>query len=88
MIPNIIINIIINSILNILMTKIMKTQVRIPYRDSALTMLLQNALGGNSKTIMVLSLSLSSHYLKSLAIDQTHLNIAFSSPHYNYRKLI
>lgn len=30
---------------------------RIPYRDSVLTKLLMNALGGNSKTIMVKSLS-------------------------------
>jgi len=31
--------------------------VRVPYRDSALTRLLMNALGGNSKTIMVAALS-------------------------------
>ena len=29
----------------------------VPYRDSALTRMLQNALGGNSKTIMICSLS-------------------------------
>lgn len=29
----------------------------VPYRDSALTRLLQNALGGNSKTIMICALS-------------------------------
>ena len=28
-----------------------------PYRDSALTRILQNALGGNSKTVMICSLS-------------------------------
>lgn len=33
-----------------------KTQ-RIPYRDSVLTKLLMNALGGNSKTIMVWNFS-------------------------------
>jgi len=32
-------------------------KVRVPYRDSALTMLLQNALGGNSKTIMIAAIS-------------------------------
>lgn len=29
----------------------------VPYRDSALTRILQNALGGNSKTIMICALS-------------------------------
>lgn len=29
-------------------------KVRVPYRDSVLTKLLKNALGGNSKTIMVI----------------------------------
>jgi hypothetical protein len=28
-------------------------KVRVPFRDSVLTKLLQNALGGNSKTVMV-----------------------------------
>eukprot|EP00795_Rhopilema_esculentum_P014434 gene14434-5491_t len=31
--------------------------VRVPYRNSVLTMLLKNALGGNSKTIMIAALS-------------------------------
>lgn len=30
---------------------------RVPYRDSVLTKLLQNALGGNSKTIMIAAIS-------------------------------
>ncbi|XP_041375232.1 LOW QUALITY PROTEIN: kinesin-like protein KIF28P [Gigantopelta aegis] len=34
-----------------------KKKVMVPYRDSALTKLLQNALGGNSKTIMIAALS-------------------------------
>ncbi|KAK3605709.1 hypothetical protein CHS0354_013504 [Potamilus streckersoni] len=34
-----------------------KKKVVVPYRDSALTKLLQNALGGNSKTIMIAALS-------------------------------
>ena len=29
----------------------------VPYRDSALTRILQNALGGNSKTIMICAVS-------------------------------
>ncbi len=29
----------------------------VPYRDSVLTMLLQNSLGGNAKTIMIAALS-------------------------------
>ena len=31
--------------------------VVVPYRDSALTRMLQNALGGNSKTIMICAIS-------------------------------
>ncbi|XP_021365706.1 kinesin-like protein KIF28P isoform X2 [Mizuhopecten yessoensis] len=34
-----------------------KKKVVVPYRDSVLTKLLQNALGGNSKTIMIAALS-------------------------------
>lgn len=34
-----------------------KKQVVIPYRDSVLTRLLQNALGGNSKTLMICAVS-------------------------------
>ena len=35
----------------------MGKETRVPYRDSKLTMLLKNALGGNSKTMMVAALS-------------------------------
>ena len=34
-----------------------KKKVLVPYRDSVLTKLLQNALGGHSKTIMIAALS-------------------------------
>ena len=34
-----------------------KKRVRVPYRDSVLTMLLQNSLGGNAKTIMIAAVS-------------------------------
>lgn len=34
-----------------------KRKVVVPYRDSTLTKLLQNALGGNSKTVMIAALS-------------------------------
>ena len=35
----------------------LKKKARVPYRDSVLTMLLQNSLGGNAKTIMIAALS-------------------------------
>lgn len=35
----------------------MSQKILVPYRDSALTKLLANALGGNSKTIMIAALS-------------------------------
>ena len=31
--------------------------ISVPYRDSSLTMILKNALGGNSKTVMIAALS-------------------------------
>lgn len=34
-----------------------KKKMRVPYRDSVLTMLLQNSLGGNAKTIMIAAIS-------------------------------
>ena len=34
-----------------------KKNVVVPYRDSALTRILQNALGGNSKTLMICAIS-------------------------------
>ena len=34
-----------------------KTGKKVPYRDSALTKLLANALGGNSKTVMICAIS-------------------------------
>lgn len=37
-----------------------KKQVFVPYRDSVLTWLLKDSLGGNSKTIMIASKNLSS----------------------------
>lgn len=47
------------NVISVLADKAMgkgKTAV-VPYRDSALTRMLQNALGGNSKTIMICALS-------------------------------
>merc|ERR1712070_99180 len=45
-----------------------KKQTVIPYRDSKLTRLLQNALGGSSKTIMICALSpASSNYEETLS---------------------
>jgi len=34
-----------------------KKNIVVPYRDSALTRILQNALGGNSKTLMICAIS-------------------------------
>lgn len=34
-----------------------KSEKKVPYRDSTLTKLLKNALGGNSKTIMICAIS-------------------------------
>jgi len=34
-----------------------KKDVIVPYRDSCLTRILQNALGGNSKTLMICAIS-------------------------------
>lgn len=34
-----------------------KGKTQVPYRDSVLTSLLKNALGGNSKTVMIAALS-------------------------------
>jgi hypothetical protein len=39
---------------------------RIPFRDSVLTKLLMNALGGNSKTIMVIKLNSKIVFLKNI----------------------
>ena len=41
---------------------------RVPYRGSVLTKLLQNALGGNSKTIMVSTVEQCSEYLGAVVI--------------------
>ncbi len=51
-------------------------KARVPYRDSVLTKLLQNALGGNSKTIMVNSFEQS----QRLSFFLTPLQIAALSP--------
>lgn len=35
----------------------MGKKVKVPYRDSCLTKILANALGGNSKTVMICAIS-------------------------------
>ena len=45
-----------------------KKKIVVPYRDSKLTRMLENALGGNSKTIMICAISpASSNYEESLS---------------------
>lgn len=49
---------ILGQVINVLAEKSMgKKGLVVPYRDSALTRILQNALGGNSKTIMICAVS-------------------------------
>lgn len=48
-----------------------KKVVHIPYRDSVLTKLLQSALGGNSRTVMVSNVACS---FLNLWLRQTKLN--------------
>lgn len=49
---------ILGNVINALADKAMgKSSIKPPYRDSALTRILQNALGGNSKTVMICALS-------------------------------
>ncbi len=44
------------------------SSVKVPYRDSTLTKLLMNALGGNSKTVMIAAISPSdNNYAESLS---------------------
>jgi hypothetical protein len=46
-----------DSVVNALVQRITDLKVIVPYRTSMLTMLLKNALGGNSKTIMIGTIS-------------------------------
>lgn len=60
----------INSSLSVLSTVIEKLQAKsnhVPFRDSKLTYLLQDSLGGDSKTLAIICCNpLSSHYQESL----------------------
>lgn len=54
-----------------------KKKQHIPYRDSVLTWLLKDSLGGNSKTIMIASESTlqCAPYGNSLIVNTTHLHL-------------
>lgn len=57
---------VISTLADISTGKVKKT-TRVPYRESALTRILQNGLGGNSKTVMICALSpASTNYKESL----------------------
>ena len=51
---------------------LMRRSNHIPYRDSKLTRLLQDALGGNSKTCLIITVSPSSYNEVLLLIVQRH----------------
>ena len=61
----------INSSLSVLSNVIERLQsgsANVPYRESKLTFLLQNSLGGNSKTLAIVCCNpLASHYHESLS---------------------
>jgi hypothetical protein len=59
-----------------------KTNVIIPYRDSSLTKLLMNALGGNSRTVMIAAISPSAiNYEETLSTLRCMWHVAVNYVH-------